>query len=146
MMPHRLVAAPIAWEDQYKVGVAAIDRDHEDLFRVYNEIVLNLTTASDARIKERIVATLEGYTKNHFKVEEELMRAVGYPNYHTHQAAHESFCEYIEDLATAFANDEETSSDFIHFLGNWILSHVLVMDQEIAEYLWADGENSERTD
>ena len=98
------VIAPIAWEDRYKVGIAAIDQDHQDLFRVYNEIALNLSTASDDRVRQTIITALGRYTTDHFRTEEELMLAIGYPEYHEHKAAHESFCEYLDDLATAFAN------------------------------------------
>jgi hemerythrin len=140
------VIAPIAWEDRYKVGIAAIDQDHQDLFRVYNEIALNLSTASDDRVRQTIITALGRYTTDHFRTEEELMLAIGYPEYHEHKAAHESFCEYLDDLATAFANQEDAGSDFVQFLGTWILSHVLVMDLRIVEYIRADGENSERID
>ena len=145
-MPQRSAVDQIAWEDQYKIGVAAIDRDHEALFRIYNEIVLTLAHSSDARISERTIEALGRYAKTHFVVEEELMSAIGYPKYMEHKAIHQSFSDYVEDLAMAYANGEETSPDFIEFLGTWILSHILGMDLQIAEYLRAIGTKVERAE
>jgi hemerythrin-like metal-binding protein len=134
-MPCRSVVAPIAWKDRYKVGVAAIDQDHEQLIRIYNEIVLNMQKPSGGKLNQATLNLLAEYAVNHFKVEEDMMLAMNYPGYSDHKSAHQLFYDYMEDLGVALANGDDENSDFIEFLGDWILSHVLGMDLRISDYL-----------
>ena len=134
-MPYRPVVAPIAWQDHYKIGVAAIDQDHEQLIRIYNEIVLNAQRPSGGKLNQVTLNMLAEYAINHFRVEEEMMLSMNYPGYLDHKSAHQLFYDYIEDLGIALSNGDDENSDFIEFLGDWILSHVLGMDLRISDYL-----------
>ncbi len=139
-MSCRPVVGQIAWTDQYRIGVAAIDRDHEGLIRVYNHIVSTLSLESESKVNEEAIIVLKSYADTHFKMEEDVMLAAGYPDYVNHKSEHKLFYNYVDDLAVSIANNEEASSDFVEFLGHWIITHVLVMDLQIAEYLRSGGD------
>ena len=80
------------WTSDLELGVAEIDRQHQWLVQLTNDLHDELSQAQPRR--EAIGEVLEGlvdYTHNHFIVEEVLFQQHGYPDTPAHKAEHDGF-------------------------------------------------------
>src|SRR5581483_2719048 len=92
----------ITWNDQYSVGIAAIDAQHQKWIRIINEVhdaMLNQKTA--ATLGKSLDAMLE-YTGIHFAAEEALMRRHAYPDYAAHKTQHDKLLVDLKELQQSF--------------------------------------------
>ena len=64
--------AYFSWKDEYRVGVIAIDSQHQRLVSYLNDLYEAMEAGTG---REKVIEILDGlivYTKLHFKTEEEL--------------------------------------------------------------------------
>jgi hemerythrin-like metal-binding protein len=73
----------ITWSDEYSVNIKEIDRQHQFLINIINQMhELVMTDAVDGVNKtaiRRVFAELADYTDYHFRTEEELFKTHNYP-------------------------------------------------------------------
>lgn len=130
------------WRESLKIGVAEVDRQHEELFRRFNEFIRVVRSEENPKVKaEKISETLEfmgTYVVDHFASEEELQKACGYPNYEAHRQIHEHFKAEIARFKSQFEQDrynEDLPMEFSGKLLTWLIHHVSDEDQKIAAYI-----------
>jgi hemerythrin len=88
----------IKWKEEYRVGVALIDQQHQKLFEIANR-AYNLL-ADEWRIDKYddiivILEELRDYALFHFSVEEEHMKKIGYQRFLSHKVEHDDFKEEL---------------------------------------------------
>jgi CRP/FNR family transcriptional regulator len=124
------------WNPSYRIGVEAIDRQHEKLFDIGNRF--HQAWRDGARRAElcRIFGELLGYAGYHFGEEERLMEQVGYPGLAQHRANHEELTElvnhYLAQLRDGVKGGERQA---VEFMRTWLRAHVLDADRKIGAYL-----------
>lgn len=128
----------IPWLADYEIGVRQIDDQHEELFRMFNEL---MEAIWDGRGKDALKNVLDftaEYTATHFATEEDFMLRHDYPGYTEHRRVHEAFkgdvAQFIREYKRNGVNTEmvvKTISD----LGQWTRDHIRDMDQELGQYL-----------
>lgn len=125
-----------SWRDYLTTGHALIDSQHRELFRR----ITTLTLASRAgKAQDEVIELLEyldGYIKTHFAAEEELMITTGFPHYTQHKAAHDMFCEVIEELRSRFREQGATISltaETNYLAVEWLTKHICTMDRMLAD-------------
>ena len=79
------------WAECYKVNVAILDRQHQELFDVVNELEKALRVGEGHIVIDRILDRLLTYVGFHFAAEESLMEQHRFPGLSTHRAEHEMF-------------------------------------------------------
>ena len=97
----------IKWDPKYKIGIPAIDEQHETLVRR----CLN-------------------YAATHFQDEEKLMLASNFDGYKKHKKIHDDFTEKCKDIYAGI--DRLPASEaikFAHFLYDWIHTHIAYEDR-----------------
>jgi hemerythrin len=128
----------IEWSDAYSLGIKIIDDQHKGLLDIVNDLYSHSTgneTEEMFYFKDVIHQAVE-YIKNHFQVEEKLLIATKYPGYVEHKKAHDQFTLTVVTSAKDFESGKRMVLEkFAHFLRDWILSHIAVMDQDYATYL-----------
>jgi hemerythrin len=127
-----------SWNPKLKIGVLAIDVQHEGLFERFDAFV---EAASD---RDRKVAALEAlsflsrYVDEHFADEERAMADARYPNLAAHREMHRSFSKELTELTVRFFNHGATPS-FLLALANlfetWLTMHISHVDQKFGEFL-----------
>lgn len=124
------------FSEEYYVGVDIIDNEHRRLFEILADLnVLNceeyINDKYDAIVD--VVEELKDYTVKHFNDEEKYMKNIGYEGLAVQQMVHQSFIDKMDniDLSDVDENQQEYLDELIDFLANWLINHIMKMDQKI---------------
>ena len=80
------------------------------------------------------VTRLSHYVREHFTVEEALMKSVGYPGLADHLAEHAVFRAKLRELQTESVG-HDISHDAVKFLSDWLCDHIARVDMAYVPYL-----------
>jgi len=132
----------IEWNDAYSVGDEEMDRQHRRLFAAINDLYDSMAVAMPDRERSlNCFKFLTEYTLTHFADEERLMRSMGFPGLQAHVDEHKKLVSRLEELAGRMAKaqpDNFLDDDMVIFLvGDWLLQHVVELDQKYAKALRA---------
>jgi len=128
----------VEWSDSYSLGIKMIDDQHKGLLDIVNDLYSHSTgnEFEEMLYFKDVIHQSVDYIKNHFMVEEKLLVATKYPGYAEHKKAHDQFTLTVVASAKDFESGKRfVMEKFAHFLRDWILSHIAVMDQDYATYL-----------
>lgn len=134
------------WDDSYSVNVAEIDKQHQRLIGLINELheateqgKARDTTAGVVDELETILSVLDelvDYTSEHLALEEKYMLRYAYPQYAQHKAAHVEFVGRVQELRRDF---DEAKALFplqiVQFLKDWWMKHIADVDQKLGAFL-----------
>ncbi|MEI6560067.1 MAG: hemerythrin family protein [Rhodospirillaceae bacterium] len=129
---------PIAWSDDYRIGVGQIDGEHEALFSVYHEFISSLNSGAGQDAVKDAIIKLEDYIADHFTSEEELMISIEFPELFSHKLEHLDFQVAVTRFKKSVLRGEDVNQDFVKFFGHWLISHITIMDRRIGEFLRAN--------
>lgn len=123
---------------EYYTGIAAIDQEHENLFKIANEVhelIVDQFIPDKYDYILQVLNNLKDYTKYHFKHEEEYMESIKYKRLLSQKVSHADFIEKLDqiDLSSIDLNQKVVLLDLIDFLGNWLIEHIYKSDKLIAE-------------
>lgn len=120
----------LIWTDAIKVGVDAIDRDHQTLVSMLNRVMRRSVDEEDV---DGIVGELIDYTRHHFRREERIMEACGFPGLNTHHAQHQNLIVKVGEHVNVWSNDQsqENLDKLRSFLKGWLFDHILEEDIKI---------------
>lgn len=138
MGPELIEEATYQWSPRLSVGDEAIDRQHQEFFARIKAFMVGSETARWEELDE-LHGFLRDYALRHFKEEEDLMAAVGYPNRAAHMRMHDHFRESLADCMERYAADEEPNRATLKclglLLGRWLVEHVGRVDLELSFFL-----------
>lgn len=130
----------LEWTEKMSVGYAAIDQQHQELFRRFDDL---LEACQQCKGKERVEALLgflDTYVITHFREEERLMDRHAYPGAEEHKAEHRYFIGRLnamkEDLKTRGPSSELVITTNQTLL-NWIIRHIKQIDVQLGAFLKA---------
>lgn len=129
-----------AFTDEYLTGIALIDDEHKELFRIIGEVHRIILDEFIADKYDEIVYLLEelkNYTKFHFADEEKYMQSIHYEGLAAQQRAHDAFVARLEemDFNQIEGRQQETLEEMMEFLTDWLVNHILYSDKKIPERL-----------
>jgi hemerythrin len=121
----------IDWTEQMSVGVPEIDRQHQRLIELFNNLEDGLVRGSASRNVRGLFAELSSYTKYHFSTEVNMLRVEQYAGLDSHLAAHDDFVAKVEALGPMVQRDgiDQAAVEANRFLRGWILKHIVVVDR-----------------
>lgn len=120
----------IAWSNDYSVQVAMFDRQHQELFRLVNELHDAMSQGRSKDVMQRVLHGLVKYTQTHFADEERAMRECAYPEYQKHSAEHEKFTREVERFVDDYEQGRAALSiSVIDFLCDWLRNHIASSDK-----------------
>lgn len=119
----------IRWKAEYEIGVAEIDRQHQQLVANINQLVEMVGAKVKQEELEEVLDDLFDYFEFHFCAEEKLLRH--HPEIALHRQQHAQFVEEIKRLNRDFlgSNSDDLAREMLRFLASWLLSHVLGTDK-----------------
>lgn len=127
----------IVWTQDLSVGVNSIDGQHQQLFKMADEL---FEAGKSGKSKEKIgdlLNFLDAYTKQHFRDEESYMASIKYPGLAEQQTAHQTF---IKELAKLKADYEKSGGNIALIINanqmvvDWLTKHISGMDKKIGAY------------
>ncbi|MDD5177025.1 MAG: bacteriohemerythrin [Sterolibacterium sp.] len=126
--------AMMEWNDKLKVGHSMIDRDHQKLVGLINELGDAMSAGKGKDVCGKVLDELISYTKTHFAMEEQLMSANRYPAAALHKAEHVKLVQDVVDFQSKYnAGTATLSVSLLHFLMEWLTHHILESDKALAQ-------------
>lgn len=131
------LAIPV-FDDSFKTGIELIDEEHKTLFdiigKVHKTIQTELVHDKYDAIMD-ILDELKEYTRVHFADEENYMREIGYEGLAKQEILHQSFIDKLMELDLNDVDDNQDAYlyDFLEFLQNWLINHILKVDKLIPQ-------------
>jgi hemerythrin-like metal-binding protein len=126
----------ISWEDEFSVGIDAIDREHSHLLGLINNIDNVIQEGGTYEQFAPVLNDLIDYTNRHFAHEEKLMDDNHCPDLESHKRSHlrlrEELLGWREKVAEA---GKEDMHEHMLFLRIWFPGHILNVDKRDADYL-----------
>jgi hemerythrin-like metal-binding protein len=124
------------WTDEFSVGVAEIDRDHQRLLGLLNELH-DAVEAGDAQdVLGKVLDGLVHYVSYHFASEEALFLRSNYPDYKQHMRKHQALAATVKEIHKDFQREasEAVPLQVLEFLKNWLYEDILGADLAFGVY------------
>lgn len=130
----------ITWNDTLSVNVAEIDRQHQKLIAIINELNDAMKVGKGREILGEIVTNLVNYTDTHFKTEEAYFEKFGYPNTADHKKEHTAFVQKVADFKEGFEQKRlSVSVEVMTFLSDWLRNHIMGTDKQYSRFFNDNG-------
>lgn len=124
----------LLWTEKHRIGIDALDYEHQNLFRVISELVDDLDRGEDHDTIDAALGEIHARMSAHFALEEQFMRDHKYADYPAHKAEHDGFLDRFTDEMVRIQNDPDVldSVALRGDLGRWIEGHVLSLDTRMS--------------
>ena len=125
------------WSEQLATNHAQIDEQHQALIACINRVH---EASAQGHGREEVRGTLmflTNYTLQHFKMEENLMDAAGYPEAERHKYLHHQLVVRLSELMRTFValGPKALTDSTMDFMAGWLGEHILGEDMRLAAFL-----------
>ncbi len=128
------------WKPEYSVHHPDIDRQHQRLAMLVNDLHIAMAEGKGRQAVGRVLTELADYTKNHFSYEERQMESAGFPAVAQHKELHHKLLQQVEQFVKEWKERESVNVvEVSDFLKDWLLKHIGENDRPLAAYLTARG-------
>ncbi len=134
--------AIIAWDEKSMgTGVESVDREHQSLIKMLNEL---MEATSQGKGKEeigRMMDFLGKYAVNHFQSEEGIMDECQCPTAAQNKQDHAKFLSEYQELSRKFETDGPSLTFVIQVqkkVANWLISHIRGCDMALKKCQMAE--------
>lgn len=126
----------LEWSDQYSLGHARIDHQHQQLFELLATLEQALYNGDGHTQIVNALIALTDYSQLHFHEEEQLMERIDYPAIAEHKQQHLTFMVEVGSLMQDLeAGKPVLTIELIQFLKRWLMQHILTTDKKIGEFI-----------
>jgi hemerythrin len=126
----------IEWNEDLSVNVLEIDREHQLLVGMINEL-------NDAMRWGRgkvVIGNIISYAGSHFRTEEEYFDKFGYPLASSHKKEHSDFVAKVSEFRSGFESGKlGLTIEVLFFLSNWLKNHIEGSDKRYGSFFNANG-------
>ncbi len=134
----------IEWNDNLKLGIAVVDRQHEKLVGIINRLQEATTEGRGADVISEIIDELIIYTATHFGMEEKYFAKFEYPDSEEHKREHNALIEKVSAFANAFESAQRGSRsalarELLQFLQIWWRYHMMETDSKFVSFFKQKG-------
>ncbi|MBT4888790.1 MAG: bacteriohemerythrin [Rhodospirillales bacterium] len=129
----------LIWSEAMKIGVDVIDKDHQTLVSLVNQIMNpSINTAELNSVVDELIE----HTSNHFRREEAVMEVCCDPGLDKHLEHHQELLAQVTDHVEKWRSDNcpEVLAQLCNFLRNWLFHHIMKEDAKIASYTQGKGQ------
>ncbi len=134
--------AVLQWTEDMSVGNPSLDRDHQVLVGMINQLDEAIKAGRGRETVSSILDALLDYTTYHFGREEALMQACGYPDLEAHCHTHKVLRTQVAHIRDRHRGNPDTIYDreVLAFLKNWLISHIMGRDKLYAPFMTSRGD------
>lgn len=128
---------PVEWSDSLRIGLDAIDSDHRILVDMINQIHAARNAPEMPEVVGTVIKALVEYTIYHFRREERVLEAIGYPDLGAHMESHARLKTIADDIQERFLDDSSNvDMDWLsQFMMTWLVEHILQEDKAYAPFV-----------
>ena len=111
------------WQDFYQMSDALIDKQHQEIFILANQLVSSVNREE----LNKNIQLIYQHVKEHFEAEEELMEQSGFRNYKGHIREHNVMLEKLVEIDHKITHDDWSQNDIQEFMDRWA-KHIIHSD------------------
>ena len=116
------------WKPSYLCGHPLIDAEHEESFRLINLMMVAMAEEETEKRVLPLVRELLEHIQTHFTNEEQLLRAVGFPEAEGHAEIHRDLVERANELIRQFELRQDSAGDLLGFLIHDVVARHMLRD------------------
>jgi hemerythrin len=132
--------ALITWNDSFSVQVAEIDRQHQKLVAMINDLDAAMRQGKGKDTLAQIIAGLAAYAGIHFRTEERYFEQFGYAESDSHKQEHANFSRTVADFKSRFDQGAiGLSIEVMNFLSTWLQQHIKTVDKHYGSFFNEHG-------
>lgn len=140
------MANHIVWSPALETGVEEIDWQHKECVRMINALLDNDLEKDDKELVKKGFKFLVCYVREHFELEEKLMRKAKYPkeDFDAHHAFHVYFKKEVQSLWREHELGLDVSMKLSYLLVELFANHISTLDKKMSKHLrakLAEGES-----
>jgi hemerythrin len=125
----------VAWDENFCVGVAQLDKEHKYLVDLINSFYDACAKKSPIECLDVFLKELVDYASYHFESEELMMRELGYVEFTEHKKRHAFFVKTVVEMKTEFEEErKDISVVTLTFLIHWMRHHIQFEDTEFGRF------------
>jgi hemerythrin len=122
--------ASLQWSSDFSVGVNAMDEEHIALFALFNDVCASIEDGNGRAESEPLLRKLIDLTQQHFRSEEALLEATGFPALAQHGDHHKDLNTLMKEYLVRFdRGDLGSSGNLLSFLREWLTHHIQTEDK-----------------
>lgn len=122
-------AVLMEWSDALKIGIESIDKQHEKLVGLLNDLYEGFQSGHGRDSVGRVLDGLIDYTATHFKYEEDIFNRIGYAEMAAHKKEHEALVARVLEVQKKYRAGEMLTQEVMAFLKGWLEHHILGTDR-----------------
>lgn len=123
----------IPWDDDFVVGIDAIDDHHRYLFSLTNTLYKTISQKQQASKIASVLNALRQYTIVHFREEERMMRRYNFSHMETQVTQHRFFVQKLDEFREVFLKSPLTLGfEMAYYLRDWLINHIQEEDKKLA--------------
>ncbi len=125
------------WTSELESGDVNIDVQHQQLFRLINQMYQALSDGDqEEQMVSQLLTELVDYTWYHFRAEEKLMAQHNYPEFDHHKGLHDELRRRVQEMqADHLSGEQLLAAEFALFLAAWLNGHIRNEDQRMVSWL-----------
>ena len=124
------------WNKIHAVFIPEIDTEHQNIFRLADELHQAVVGGAPADRAQAILRELIASGEDHFAHEERLMRATHYPASAWHKGQHDTVRKRVKEFAPRIEGGErEAALLLLEFLSGWLRDHFRLADCMMAAHV-----------
>ena len=124
----------VQWDETLSVGNAEIDKDHQALFELLDQLRTAVREGQTEKVRLNILSELVRRTQAHFALEESVMARIAYAEAQAHRAEHGKLMAQVRELQDKVAQgDLSLSLSVFQFLYGWLARHIEVKDKPLGQ-------------
>jgi hemerythrin len=132
--------ALIQWNEGFSVDVAEIDKQHQTLVSMINELSDAMKQGKGKDALAKILNGLISYTATHFKTEEKYFDLYKYPGTVIHKKEHAAFVQKVSDFKDGFEKGKlSVTIEVMNFLSDWLKNHIKGTDKKYSVFFNEKG-------
>ncbi len=119
----------IVWSKSYSVGVSQMDKEHQRLIDIINNLYTAMRSGRSKDAIGTILDELVEYTRTHFAHEERLMKESNYAGFDEQKRAHEALIAQVVEIQGKYRVGTALGQEVMSFLKDWLIKHIQGMDK-----------------
>lgn len=125
--------ALIEWRDEFRTGIEAVDFEHKGMIELINEAHAQLQAGAPRDQIDAFLGEIYARISGHFALEESVMKARRYDQFHDHKQDHEMLLDAIRDIMDDYdAGDfDGVSEELGRRLQSWFIDHFKTKDARL---------------
>ncbi|MDR0324593.1 MAG: hemerythrin family protein [Oscillospiraceae bacterium] len=124
----------IIWQPEFNLGIPIIDEQHRGIVSTINSFYYGMQSNYIEDMLLPVIDMVYDYTYLHFRIEENLLEQVGFPDVKSHHKIHQGLSSKLNLIGRKSVLDKDPYR-LLDFLKDWWIHHICSDDMVFRNYL-----------